>query len=143
MDFSALVAAGLVRIRVRVFVEHELVRQKEDDSQREDGDDPAIEFLARLASDRFVRRDFALELQALGRPLVEPREDERERKTNYCRDHDPAHDPFGNMKQWKDLCRDLHQEPRPCGIERSRADDVAAFEFSEEGHRHVKASGPS
>ena len=86
-----------------------------------------------MASDRLVRRNLALELEALRRPFVEPGEEHREGKADDGSDHDPAHHPFRDVKQRKDLGCDLHEQPRARCVERRRADDIATLQFRQEG----------
>jgi hypothetical protein len=75
-------------------VPDERVRQQQHNGKREYADDPAIEFLAGVRSDRIGWIDLALALEALRCELVKPRERNPEWKPDDGRDEKPACRPF-------------------------------------------------
>ena len=61
---------------------------------------------------RFVRPELFCPHDSFRRDLKGPRENERDRKTNYDQQHDKSHAPVWYFQKWKDLRRDLNQQPR-------------------------------
>src|SRR6185437_6101749 len=83
--------------------------------------------------DRIVRRDLAFAFQTPRREFVEPRERDPEREADDRRNDKPSHRPFGRGEKRPELRDALRQRPYRAGVQHARAQDVAAFEFMQEG----------
>ncbi len=80
----------------------------------------------------FVRPDFRFTLDSFRRDLERPRQDERDRKSENEQQHHQPDRPVWNFEKWKDLRRDLNQQPRHDGIGDRDLVNVAALQFGEE-----------
>ncbi len=69
---------------------------------------------------------------SFGRDLESPRQNQRHRETENQEKNNKAHRPVRNFEKWKNLRRDLHEQPTDDCIRDRHFVNVAPFQFGEE-----------
>src|SRR4030095_2035050 len=100
--------------------------------EQQDSDDKKIKFATGFAPNRFVKIDIFRALNSFRRQLKSPGQDQRNWKTNYEEQHHQAHSPTRDIEEWKNLARDLHQQPCDDRVGDRNLVDVASFQLGEE-----------
>ena len=70
----------------------------------------------RFTLDRFVRPNIFHSLDAFRGQLERPCQNQSDGKANHDDEHNEPHRPIWNLEEWKDLCRDLNEQPRDDGV---------------------------
>ena len=98
--------------------------EEPEGEQRADRDEvyPGVTTRRRMMTAHVVRA-----LQSFRRQIKSPGEHERDRQAETKEEHDCAHDPGRNLKEGKDLGRDLDEQPRDHDITDRDLVNVAAF----------------
>src|SRR6185437_400747 len=87
--------------------------------------------------DRIAWRNLAFAFQTLRGEFVEPRERDPERKADRRGDQKPSCRPIRQPERRTELRQPLPECPYRAGVQHARAQDVAAFEFMQEGRLGV------
>src|SRR6266699_1016718 len=87
-----------------------LEKQDSNDEQK-DSDDEKIKFATGLALNRFAKIDILCALDSFRCQFKRPRENQRHGKSDNEQQHHKTHGPIRNFEEWKNLTRDLHQQP--------------------------------
>src|SRR6266403_1787970 len=81
--------------------------------------------------DILVRRDVLGALHPLRCHFKSPGNDESDRKTQGNDQHDESNDPIRNLEEWKNLRRDLDQEPSDNAVSNCNSVNVAPLQLGE------------
>ena len=97
-------------------------------------DDGEVQFAAGDVSNRLRAIDVLFLLQALRRQLEGPGKDQCQGERHQHEDRHQGHRPIGQLENRKGRGRDLNQYPGCDRVGNCNFEDVAAFEFVDNGH---------
>ena len=130
---------GTRRLGRRLFAlrgQDELVDGEVAEGEREHAHDHAIELLAGLWGDRLAAIDLALALQAFGRDLERPSENQHRQQANDQYYDDQADRGGTKTERGEHSLGDLDQQPRDREVRGADAQHIAPPELADEGGRY-------
>jgi hypothetical protein len=111
------------------FAAGEAIEHQHADRQHQEPADHQVELARRRVRDRLAAIDEMLALQALGRQLVDPREDERRYETERKQTQHQTRGPVRKREHVGQKLGDLQDDPAGHEVEQRDTDDVAAPEL--------------
>src|SRR5438046_25042 len=88
------------------------LKNEDPNNEQQDSDNKKIKFTTGLAGKRWAKIDIFRALDSLRCQLKCPSDYQRHGKSDDEQQHHQTHRPIGNLKERKNLTRDLHQQPR-------------------------------
>src|SRR6266498_4015055 len=113
------------------------LEKQEPNDEQQDSDDEKIKFSTGLAPNRFAKIDIFCPLDSFRRQLECPGQNHRHGKSDNEQQYNKTHSPVRNFKEWKNLTRNLHEQPCDDCIGDRDLVNVAPLQFGEEfAHVH-------
>jgi len=108
------------------------LENKDRNDEQQDSDDEKIKFATSLTPNRFAKIDIFRALDSFRRQLECPGQNQRHGKSNDEQQHHKTHGPIRNFEEWKNLTRDLHEQPRHDCVRDRNFVNIASLQLAEE-----------